>query len=296
MNSNMSFQILCMLGHICLFLIEDVSNFNSCCSVTQSCLTLCNPMDWAHQASLSFANLPELAQTHVHWVGDAIQSSHPQPSPSPLLSLFPSIRVFSNQSALHIRWPKYWSFLPMNTQDWSPLRWTGWISLQSKGLSSIFCKTTVQKHQFFSIDSFISPVFLSDSPLIFWCSVLDAYTLKIAISSWRTDPLLFCNVPLYGSCVKAGSSLLKNLPPNAGDAGSVPGLGRSPGEGNGNPLQYCGLENSKDCIIHGVAKGRTRLNDFHFTSSLLPWEIPWTEEPGRVQSMRLQKCQIQLNN
>ena len=110
MNSNMSFQILCLLGHICLFLIEDVSNYNSCCSVTQSCLTLCNPMDWAHQASLSFANLPELAQTHVHWVGDAIQSSHPQPSPSPLLSLFPSIRVFSNQSALHIRWPKYWSF------------------------------------------------------------------------------------------------------------------------------------------------------------------------------------------
>ena len=188
------------------------------------------------------------------------------------------------------------SVLPVNIWDWSPLRWTGWISLQSKGLSSIFCKTTVQKHQFFSIDSFISPVFLSDSPLIFWCSVLDAYTLKIAISSWRTDPLLFCNVPLYGSCVKAGSSLLKNLPPNAGDAGSVPGLGRSPGEGNGNPLQYCGLENSKDCIIHGVAKGRTRLNDFHFTSSLLPWEIPWTEEPGRVQSMRLQKCQIQLNN
>ena len=188
------------------------------------------------------------------------------------------------------------SVLPVNIQDWSPLGWTGWISLQSKGLSRVFSNTTVQKHQFFSIDSFISSVFLSDFPPIFWCSVLDAYTLKIAISSWRTDPLLFCNVPFYGSCVKAGSSLLKNLPPKAGDAGSVPGLGRSPGEGNGNPLQYCGLENSMDCIIHGVANGRTRLNDFHFTSSVLPWEIPWTEEPGRVQSMRLQKCQIQLNN
>ena len=76
----------------------------------------------------------------------------------PLLppSIFPSIRVFSNESALHIRWPKYWSFfsastsaLPMNTQDLSPLGWTGWISLQFKGLSRVFSNTTVQKHQFF---------------------------------------------------------------------------------------------------------------------------------------------------
>ena len=70
-----------------------------------------------------------------------------------LLSIFPSIRVFSNESALHIRWSKYWSFsfciLPMNTQDWSPLGCTGWISLQSKGLSRVFSNTTVQKHQFF---------------------------------------------------------------------------------------------------------------------------------------------------
>ena len=48
------------------------------------------------------------------------------------------------------------------------------------------------------------------------------------------------------------------------DQGSVPGLGRSPGEGNGYPLLYCGLENSMDCIVHGVAKSRTRLSDFHF--------------------------------
>ena len=72
-----------------------------------------------------------------------------------LLSIFPSIRVFSNESALCIRWPKYQSFsfnivLPMNTQDWSSSKWTGWISLQSKGLSRVFSNTTVQKHQFFS--------------------------------------------------------------------------------------------------------------------------------------------------
>ena len=54
--------------------------------------------------------LPESAQTHVHQVGDAIQPSHPLSPPSPLPSIFPSIRVFSNQSALRIRWPKYWSF------------------------------------------------------------------------------------------------------------------------------------------------------------------------------------------
>ena len=68
-------------------------------------------------------------------------------------SIFPSIRVCSNKSVLLIRWPKCWSFsfsssLPMNIQDWSPLGWIGWISLQSKGLSKVFSNTTVQKHQF----------------------------------------------------------------------------------------------------------------------------------------------------
>ena len=63
------------------------------------------------------------------------------------------------------------------------------------------------------------------------------------------------------------------MPPqvvNVGDLGSIPGLGRSPGEGNGYPLQYSGLENSLDCIVHGVAKSQTRLSDFHFCSCLLP--------------------------
>ena len=53
---------------------------------------------------------------------------------------------------------------------------------------------------------------------------------------------------------------------NVGDLGSIPGLGRSPGEGKGYPLQYSGLENSMDCIVHGVAKSWTRLSDFHFTA------------------------------
>ena len=72
-----------------------------------------------------------------------------------LPSIFPSIGVFSNESVLRIRWPDIGvsalaSVLPMNIQDWFLLRWTGWISLQSKGLSRVFSNTTVQKHQFFS--------------------------------------------------------------------------------------------------------------------------------------------------
>ena len=53
---------------------------------------------------------------------------------------------------------------------------------------------------------------------------------------------------------------------NAGDLGSVPGLGRSPGEGKGYPRQYSSLENSMDCIVHGISKNQTRLSDFHFTT------------------------------
>ena len=68
-----------------------------------------------------------------------------------LPSIFPSIRVFSNEPALHIRWPKYWSFSfnisPSNEYSGLiPLRWTGWIFLQSEGLSRVFSNTTVQKH------------------------------------------------------------------------------------------------------------------------------------------------------
>ena len=79
-------------------------------SVTQSCLTHCNPMDCSTPGFPVHHQLLELAQTHVHPVGDAIQPSHPLSSPSLLPSIFPTIRVFSSESVLHIRWPKYWSF------------------------------------------------------------------------------------------------------------------------------------------------------------------------------------------
>ena len=79
-------------------------------SVTQSCPTLCNPMDRSIPGLPVHHQLPESTQTHFHWVSDAIQPSHPLLSPSPSASIFPSIRVFSNESALCIRWPEYWSF------------------------------------------------------------------------------------------------------------------------------------------------------------------------------------------
>ena len=128
-------------------------------SVAQSCQTLCNPMNRSTSGLPVHHQLPESTQTHVHWVGDAIQPSHPLSSPSSLALNLSRIRVFSNESVLCIRWPKYWvsattSVPPINTQDWSPLGWTGWISLQSKGLSRVFSNTTVQEHQFFTQFSF----------------------------------------------------------------------------------------------------------------------------------------------
>ena len=70
----------------------------------------------------------------------------------------------------------------------------------------------------------------------------------------------FLGIPCGSACKESAY--------NAGDLGLIPGLGRSPGEGKGYPLQYSGLEDSMDCIAHGVAKSWTQLSDFHFTSLL----------------------------
>ena len=117
------------------------------------------PWTAAGQASLSITNswsLPKLMSI------ESVMPSNHLILCCPLLllpSIFPNIRMFLNESALHIRWPKYWSFSfnisPSNEQPgfpgWFPSGWTGWISLQSKGLSRVFSNTTVQKHQFFCI-------------------------------------------------------------------------------------------------------------------------------------------------
>ena len=129
--------------------------YSACGSVPKLCSTLCDPMNCSMPGFLVLHYLPEFAQTHVHSVSDAVQPSHPLLPPSLLPLIIPSIKVFSNELVLSIRWPKYWNFnsaqiLPMNIQGWFPLGLTGLVSLPSKGLSRVFSNTTVQKHQFFS--------------------------------------------------------------------------------------------------------------------------------------------------
>ena len=122
---------------------------------TQSCPTLCNPMDCSKPGFPVHHQLLKLAQTHGHQVGDAIQPSHPVSSPSPpAFNLSQHQGLFqwvssSHQVAKVIGVSASTSILPVNTQDWS-LGWTGWISLQSKGFPRVFSNTTVQKHQFLS--------------------------------------------------------------------------------------------------------------------------------------------------
>ena len=115
---------------------------------------LFDPMNRSTPGLLVHHQLPESTQTHVHWVGDAIRPSHPLSSPSPPpLNLSQHQCLFKWVSSSHqvakVLVSASISVLPMNTQDWSPLGCTGWISLQSKGLLRVFSNTTIQKHQFF---------------------------------------------------------------------------------------------------------------------------------------------------
>ena len=117
-------------------------------SVTQSCPTLCDPMNRSKSGFPVHHHLLEFTKTHVHWVSDAILPSHPRSSPSPPApnpsqhQSFPVSQLFTwggqstGVSALA-------SFLPKKSQGWSPSELTGWISLQSKGLSRVCSNTTV---------------------------------------------------------------------------------------------------------------------------------------------------------
>ena len=115
------------------------------------------PLTATRQASPSITNSQSLLK--LMSIESVMPSSHFILC-CPLLlqpSVFPNIKVFSSESVLRIRWRSIGSIgasasvLLMNIQDWCPLGWTGWISLQSKGLSRVFSNTTVQKHQFFGV-------------------------------------------------------------------------------------------------------------------------------------------------
>ena len=161
-------------------------------SVAQLCLTIRNPMDCSIRGLSVHHQLPEFTQTHLHWVGDAIQpsiSSSVIPFSSCLQSLPASGSFLMSQlftsGGQSIGVSASASVLPMNIQDWSPLGWTGWISLQSMGLSRVFSNTTVQKHQFFGIHLLYGPTltyihdhckkFSFDYSDLFWQSNVTAF-------------------------------------------------------------------------------------------------------------------------
>ena len=129
-------------------------------SVAQSCLTLCDPMNRSMPGLPVNHQLLEPTQTYVHRVGVAIQPSHSLSSPSP-----PALNLSQHQGLF--KWVSFshevakvfvsvsTSVPPMNTQDWSPLGWTGWTSLQSKERSRVLSNTTVWKHQFFGAQPYL---------------------------------------------------------------------------------------------------------------------------------------------
>ena len=218
----------------------------------------------AWQDSLSFT-ISQFPQTHVHGVDDAIQPSHPLlPSVSSCPQSFPASAPFPLSLAVLHQGPKYWSFsfsisLPMNIQDWFPLRLTGLIFLLSKGFSKVFSSTTIQK---------------------LWCSAF--FLVQLSHPYITTGKTIALTIQTFVGRVM---SLLFNI------------LSRFViGEGNGNPLQCSCLENPRDggawwAAVYGVAHSWTRLKRLSSSSSrfviaVLPRSrcllISWLQSPPTV--------------
>ena len=133
----------------CVFWFDCMPQFSSVQSLSHV-LLFATPWITAHQASLSITSSQSPPKPMC--IKSVMPSSYLILC-RPLL-LLPNIRVFSNESNLRMRWSNIVvsasaSVLPMNTQNWFPIGWTGWISLQSRGLSRVFSNITAQKHQFF---------------------------------------------------------------------------------------------------------------------------------------------------
>ena len=128
-------------------------------SAAQLCPTLCAPKGCGTPGLPVHHQLPEFTHTPVHWVGNAIQPSHPLSPPSPPASnLSQHQGLFQWLSSLQqvAKVLEFKSVPPMNIQDWFRLGWTGWISLQSMGCSRVF-SNTIQKHQFFGAQLSLQP-------------------------------------------------------------------------------------------------------------------------------------------
>ena len=191
-----------------------------CCSVTTLCRTLFDPMNCSIPGLCVLHYLPEFAQTYVHWVGDAIQPSHPLSSPSPPFPAsgsFPMNQLFTSggQSIGASA-----SVLTMNMQGWFPLGLIGLIFL----LLNIIVRA--KRSAVYRNTGMENLILLGNQRLPGQSSIWDGPT------------------NMGFSCGSAG----KESACSVGDLGLIPGLGRSPGEGKGYPLQYSSLENSMDCI------------------------------------------------
>jgi len=140
-----------------------------CCSVPKSCITLCSPMGCSTPGFPVLHHRPEFAQAHVHWVGDAIQLVILCRPLLLLSSIFPNMRVFSNESALWIRWPKYWSF----SFSISPSsEYSGLISFRMDWFGFLAVQGTLKSHlhHYSSKASVLwcSAFFMANSPICTW--------------------------------------------------------------------------------------------------------------------------------
>ena len=251
-----------------------------------SCVWLfATPWIAAHQASLSITNSP--SSLKLMCIELVMPSSHLilchflllLPQSLPVSGSFPMSQLFAwggqrtgvSASA---------SVLPINTQDWSPLEWTDWISLQSKGLSRVFSNTTVEKHQFFSAqlssqsNSLVFPTKIF--PVEYISEIMACifkYEYSVLNHSGRSffflhicfNPLEFKILLTKNRDFPSGSDGEESAC-SAGDLSSISQSGKSSGEGNGYPFWYSCLENSMDrgawrAKVHGVAKSWTQLRD-----------------------------------
>ena len=178
----------CLFSHYFLHAIPIyVIQFSS---VAQSCPTLCNPMDCSMPAFPVHHQLPEFTQTRVHWVGDAIQPSHPLSPPSPSAFHLSQHRVFSNESVLHIRWPKYRSF----SFNISPSNeYSGLISFRMNWLDLLAgqgtLKSLLQYHS--------SKASILQSSVFFIVQLSHLYMTTGKPKLWLEGPLLANNVSAF---------------------------------------------------------------------------------------------------